>query len=207
MSESSKTIFDDLNVSRETFKKLERYHALLVKWQASVNLVGPKTLAQAWDRHFVDSAQILPFMPPDLKNWADFGTGAGFPGLVLAILDPARHFTLVDSDFKKCQFLKAVCRDVGCENVRVVPSRIEEMEEDARFDGVVSRALAPLKDLMAFYIDRQNDENFTALLLKGERWQEEIREAESFFAFDCADDPSHTDPAARILKITNLRNA
>ena len=75
-----------INVSRETLQRLETYAALLVKWQAKINLVGPATLPDLWRRHFLDSAQLLPLLPPASGTLVDLGSGAGFPGLVLAIM-------------------------------------------------------------------------------------------------------------------------
>ena len=105
------------DVSRETLDRLAIYEALLRQWQKAVNLVAPSTLDAVWHRHFADSAQIVR-LAPHARSWTDLGSGAGFPGLVVAILlaedgsDPAR-IALIESDFRKCAFLREVARTDG----------------------------------------------------------------------------------------------
>ena len=94
-----------LGVSRETLPALGAYVDLLTKWQKAINLVGPATLQDAWARHIVDSAQLLPLLPAGAKRLADLGTGAGFPGLVLAALRPDLNVVLIESDARKAAFL------------------------------------------------------------------------------------------------------
>jgi len=106
--------FSKFDVSEEAFACLEVYHALLLKWQAAVNLVSPKTLDEAWQRHFLDSVQLLSSIDADVKTIADIGSGAGFPGLVLALCRPDLEVHLIESDMKKCQFLSTVLREASC---------------------------------------------------------------------------------------------
>src|SRR3954469_13124540 len=96
-------------VSRETRERLDIYADLLRKWQRSINLVGPRTVGDLWNRHFLDSAQLLPLMPPGVSVLVDFGSGAGFPGLVLAILG-VKQVHLIESDQRKATFLREVAR-------------------------------------------------------------------------------------------------
>ena len=146
---TSEEFFNSIHVSRETISKLEVYLAQLVKWQRAINLVSPKTLPDAWNRHFVDSAQILPLIPKHAKKIADLGCGAGFPGLVLAILDPTLDMHLVESDDKKCQFLKHVSRETNCE-LSVYNKRIESCINDIQPDLITARALASLDKLLSY---------------------------------------------------------
>ena len=101
-----------MNVSRETMERLKIYQKLLEEWQKKINLVSSSTLPSLWKRHFEDSLQLLPYLPEKKGSIIDLGTGAGFPGLVLAIVLPEKlKVTLVESDFKKCLFLETVSRE------------------------------------------------------------------------------------------------
>lgn len=197
---------NSLHVSRETISKLEIYLAQLVKWQRAINLVSPKTLPDAWNRHFVDSAQLLPLIPKHTKKIADLGCGAGFPGLVLAILDPTLDIHLVESDEKKCQFLKHVSRETNCA-ITVYNERIELCINDIKPDLITARALASLDKLLS-YTKGCFEENSSLefIFLKGERAEEEIVEARKNYRFDCKLFPSETDDNARIVHLTNVSN-
>ena len=116
-----------INVSRETLQRLEIYAGLLEKWQAKINLVGPATLPDLWRRHFLDSAQLLPLLPAAGGTLADLGSGAGFPGLVLAMMTDWRVH-LLDSDQRKCAFLRQVALDCGVgTQVTIHAKRIEQV--------------------------------------------------------------------------------
>lgn len=193
-----------LNVSRETLEKLEIYLKLLMKWQRAINLVGSKTLQNAWERHFVDSAQLLPLIPEDAKTIVDIGSGAGFPGLVLAILNPSLNVHLIESDAKKCQFIKTVSRET---NTRVIVHncRIESCPQDIKPDLVSARALASLENLLDYTILWAGEnENLKMLFLKGESVGQEIEDAQKKYQFTHEAFPSDTDDRATILRIANL---
>lgn len=139
-----------VDVSRETEQRLATYVELLRRWQSVKNLVGASTLAQVWTRHIADSAQLVP-LAPGARRWIDLGSGAGFPGIVIAILlgdlpDTVVH--LVESNSRKCAFLREVIRAVGC------PARVHDARAEAvvgtlgDVDVVTSRALAPLPALL-----------------------------------------------------------
>src|SRR5262245_1521225 len=98
------------NVSRETFQRLEVYAELLKKWQRAINLLSPGTLENIWDRHFADSIQITNLIPMGMKKVVDLGSGAGFPAMVLSIARPDLDIHLIESDSRKCEFLKNVSR-------------------------------------------------------------------------------------------------
>jgi len=138
-------------VPRETIHRLTRYAEVLTNWQKRTNLVGPSTLPVLWSRHFADSAQLCG-LAPNARLWLDLGSGAGFPGLVIAIIQagtPDFHMHLVESNRKKCAFLGEVARETEAP-VDIHAVRIEELAErdqSLRPDVVSARALAPLPRL------------------------------------------------------------
>lgn len=192
-------------LSPEHAEKLRLYHALLVKWQKAINLVSPATLPDAAHRHFLDSAQLVSHLSPEARTLVDLGSGAGFPGLVLAILRPDLEVHLVESDQKKCAFLEAVSREIGA-GVHVHPARIEALAGTFPVDVLTARALAPLSGLLDYAAPwfSQNIQ-MTGLFLKGGEAPEEIARAEERWILDLEVFPSQTNPQGRILKIRNLR--
>lgn len=189
-----------VEVSRETFSKFLLYKDLLLKWQAKINLVGDDTIADLWGRHFLDSIQLMPLLPKTKKPIVDFGTGAGFPGMVLAIMGiPNIH--LIESDQKKISFLKEAARitqaDVKIHSGRVENTKIHEA-------GVVTaRALAPLSQLLEYTFPHVSHETI-CLFPKGKNWDMEIKDAQTKWQFDYQTTPSITDPNAIILSISHL---
>ena len=140
-------------VSRETEARLSIYVDLLRRWQTIKNLVGPSTLVEIWTRHIADSAQLVD-LAPNAKRWVDLGAGAGFPGLVVAIVladRPGVQVELIESNARKCAFLRDVIRATEAP-ARVHPGRIEAVLPTLQgsVDVVTSRALAPLPELLAF---------------------------------------------------------
>ena len=137
-------------VSRETEERFAVYAELLGRWQRIKNLVSPGTLAEVWTRHLADSAQIVPLMPEAVR-WADIGSGAGFPGLVVSIMiagRPGAHVDLVEANARKCAFLREVARACGAP-VTVHNGRIEDVLPTLKsVDVLTARALAPLPDLL-----------------------------------------------------------
>lgn len=197
-----------LDVSRETLERLEAYHGLLRKWNPRINLVSPRTLAAAWERHFLDSAQLLDLAPASTRHWVDLGSGGGFPGAVVAILAaerrPGLSVKLVESDQRKAVFLRTVAREVGVA-MHIVNKRIE----DTRFsdaDLISARALAPLTELLG-HVERLMTPAGTALFPKGRGYRKEITEALEAWTFDCEKHPSKTDAEAVVLEIGNVARA
>ncbi len=192
------------DVSRETFSKLEIYHALLLKWQKAVNLVSPATIEEAWTRHFLDSVQLVEYIPDSVKVIADLGVGAGFPGMVLAILRPDLEIHLVESDYKKCQFLANVSRETFL-SVHIHNKRIGDVYGDIAPDLVSARALASLDKLFGYAMPwARENADLKLLFLKGARVGEEIEAARGSYAFECESFPSVTDDSAQILRISGL---
>lgn len=183
------------------------YHKLLLKWQKTINLVSPATLDNAWDRHFIDSIQLVKYIPDNVKTICDIGSGAGFPGLVMAIERPDIEFHFIESDVRKCTFLRTVSRETSCENVTIHNDRIEKTIDvlDVNIDMVSARALASVRQLISYAepLWSQN-KSLSMLLPKGQNWQEEIEDAQVKYAFDVLDFESETDKNARILIVNNI---
>ena len=200
---------ETFGVSRETLDRFATYEALLKTWQRTINLVAPSTLDDVWHRHFADSAQLVPLAPPDDKLWVDVGSGAGFPGLVAAIMLAEKgqcRVALVESDTRKAAFLGEVCRKTGVA-VEIVGARIEKIATQAKFgpiDVVSARAVAPLDKLLGLVAPMFSSAT-TGLFLKGREAGAEIDEARKFRTFDCALTPSLTEPEGRIVAIRNLQ--
>jgi len=192
---------DATGVSDAVLTRLETYAALLVKWQAKINLVGPDTVPDLWARHMLDSAQLAPFVPAGAKV-ADLGSGAGFPGLVLAIvLDGAAQVHLVESDQRKCAFLREVNRTTEA-GATIHAARIEALAPLGA-DVVTSRALAGLAQLLE-YADIHRLSTGKCLFPKGKRWREELTEAQKDWNMAVQTHPSRSEPAGRILEVTNI---
>ncbi len=196
----------ELILSSETEEKLHAYETLLVKWQAKINLVSPATLSQAWQRHFLDSLQLRALCPPDAKIALDLGAGAGFPGMVLAIVFPELAMHLVESDAKKCAFLQAVSRETKTP-VSIHNQRIEVFAQDEalRPDLITARALASLTELLTYcepWISR--NPSLTLIFPKGAQSASEIGEARQIWDFDCVEKQSETDEKARILILKSV---
>jgi 16S rRNA (guanine527-N7)-methyltransferase len=197
--------FDYLNshvaVSRETYHQLEIYYDLLLKWQPKINLVGPDTISHAWQRHFLDSLQLLNCMPSPAGVIVDFGSGAGFPGLVLAIAG-AGEVHLIESDFRKTTFLKEVARLTGCPVV-IHNERIEQCHF-GKADVITSRACSSLTELLNHSTHFVSHET-TCLFHKGKNYITELEDAKKHWLFDMEVIASVTDTQGVILKITNVR--
>lgn len=195
-------------VSRETFARFEVYAGLLAKWNDRINLVAPSTIPELWSRHFADSAQLWDLRPEGAKRWLDLGSGAGFPGLVIAIIaaveDPGLQVTLVESDQRKVAFLATVARETGVK-VEIRADRVERLAPQAA-DVVSARALAPLPrllDMAALHLRAGG----VALFPKGESAEAEIADALAKRTFSVQKFPSRTDPRGVILRIGELGHA
>ncbi len=200
MSDQSYSATDlqaELDLSDGVMERLQTYADLLIKWQPKINLVGPDTIVDLWQRHMLDSAQLLPFIPNN-KKVVDFGSGAGFPGMVLACLNPTLDIHLVESDQRKCAFLREVKRAAGCA-ATIHNERIEKLDP-LEADIVTSRALAPLAKLLSF-AHMHSLSTGICLFLKGKRWADELTEAEKDWIIGAEHHPSRTDTAGMILEI------
>ncbi|MEO1140704.1 MAG: 16S rRNA (guanine(527)-N(7))-methyltransferase RsmG [Pseudomonadota bacterium] len=174
----------DLDVSRETIERLKIYEAMLHKWNAKINLVAKSTLLDVWTRHILDSAQLFSIPDHPIEHWADLGSGGGFPGLVIAILAADQkspsQVTLVESDSRKCTFLRSVLRETGAV-AKVVSERIEEISA-LNADVVSARALADLTTLFSLAHPHVRPGGLM-LFSKGEKWKTEVQEAQTKWQF------------------------
>lgn len=187
-------------VSRETLARLEAYAALLLEWSHRLNLVGRSTLGDLWRRHFLDSAQLLPLIPAGTQSLADLGSGAGFPGLVLAILG-VPGIELVEADSRKAAFLREAARIAGAEII-LRPCRIEAVLPHA-VDVVTARACAPLDRILPL-AERFIGPRTTCLFLKGERAEEELTAAGKAWTMTVSRHPSRTDPGGIALLLQQV---
>ncbi len=189
-----------MNVSRETMERLKIFQRLLEEWQPKVNLVSSSTLPHLWERHFNDSLQLFSCLPEEKISLVDLGSGAGFPGLVLAIVGEKKlNVTLVESDLKKCLFLENVSRETKTK-VIILRERIESLGEKIKGDVITARGLAPLSLLLDYAVPLMKN-NAICLFLKGKGAEKEIQEAKKKWEFDLEIFPSLTDSKASILKI------
>ncbi|KZY49474.1 16S rRNA (guanine(527)-N(7))-methyltransferase RsmG [Sulfitobacter sp. KE29] len=192
-----------LDVSRETFEKLEAFGELVRKWNPRINLVSKSSLEDLWTRHILDSVQVFN-LAEGSGVWVDLGSGGGFPGIVVSILNQEeRHFdvTLVESDQRKCAFLRTAIRELTLE-ASVKNERIEEVKS-LNADVLSARALADLTKLLGFAELHLKPEG-TALFPKGQSWQREGEEARLSWMYGLEPVPSQTNPEAAILKIKDI---
>jgi 16S rRNA (guanine527-N7)-methyltransferase len=187
-------------VSRETLARLEAYAALLLEWSGRINLIGRSTLDDIWRRHFLDSAQLLPLIPPGTRGLVDLGSGAGFPGLVLAILGvPAVE--LIEADSRKSAFLREAARIAGAE-ILLRPCRIEAVAPHA-VDVVTARGCAPLDRLLPL-AERFVGPRTTCLFLKGARVEEELTAVGKAWTMAALRHPSRADPGGIVLSLQQV---
>jgi len=192
------------NVSRETIDRLRKFEALVLKWTKKINLISKGDAPHVWERHIVDSVQVYN-AAPELGDWVDIGSGGGFPGIVTAILakeiTPDRKFTLVDSDQRKCAFLRTAARELTL-NVEVFANRVDEL---APFNAAVlsARALDDLNSLLE-HAERHLASDGTALFPKGASWEKEHQAAQEHWSYSLEVIRSKTNADATILKIKEL---
>jgi len=195
-------------LSEMQMERLKAYAELLQRWQRAVNLVAPDSLPALWSRHFADSAQLVPLIA-DSRICLDFGSGAGFPGLVCAVLmadraDMAIH--LVESNARKCAFLREVARQTGT-SVEIHNARIEDVASRGRVadvDVVMARAVAPLDRLIVCAEPYMSAGAF-GLFPKGRRAAQEVAEAQRVWRFQMQMHASITDPEGRIMEVRGVR--
>jgi 16S rRNA (guanine527-N7)-methyltransferase len=202
---SGEESLEELGVSRETSDRLRVMVDELTRWQRVKNLVGPGTLADVWNRHVIDSLQLLKLVP-EARRWLDLGSGAGFPGLVVAIAGAERglQVDLVESNARKCAFLQNVIR-LTAAPARVHAARLEGIVPGFQglADVVSARALAPLGTLLS-WTEPLLKTGTTGLFPKGRDAMDELTEARKSWRFQAEVLPSLTDSEARILRITHL---
>ena len=189
------------DVSRETLDRLRAFEALVRKWTRKINLVSKASVDDVWSRHILDSLQIYRMGPKEFSHWLDIGSGGGFPGIVVAIMahGSGAKVTMIESDARKCAFLRAALREVGVSG-DVVTARIEEVAP-MKADVLSARALADLSTLMT-YAERHLSADGAALFAKGATWQQEVAAARSQWNFDLEAVKSDLVAESAILKIS-----
>ena len=194
------------DVSRETRERLEIYESLLRQRQRLTNLVSAASLPALWTRHFLDSAQLAPLLADDpVGHTVDVGSGAGFPGMVLAILDGSRQISLVEANGKRCAFLREVAAATGT-RVSVIEGRLEAPDVQAALPPagtIVARACAPLVDLLGLVFPVLDSHTY-CIFPKGRRYRSELQDARRRWDFGADIVPSQTAAEARILRISDV---
>lgn len=202
-------LFHVEHLSEKIKNNLEIYKSLLLKWQKAINLVSRGTLDNIWTRHIEDSLQLIPFLKG--SSVLDIGSGGGFPGMVLAMVSQEVEFlkqfninecfdvTCVDSDQRKMLFLSEIARQTSTK-ANIVNDRIENI--DGKFDTVTARGFAELKVLIGF-AKKYSD---YGVFLKGEKIQQEIKDAQKFFDFEYEIFNSITDKSGRIIVVYNIKD-
>lgn len=189
-------------VSRETVERLQIFARELIRWQGAVNLVAPSTIPHLWTRHIADSIQLSALA--DGPCWVDLGSGAGLPGLVIAAAQPSRRVVLIESDGRKCAFIRHALHAMGL-SAEVIEDRIESSVAELAPEQwvVTARALASLPDLLSFG-ETLWSAGSIGLFPKGRDHLRELTEARESWRFDVESVPSRTDPEARILRISHV---
>lgn len=190
--------FFPLNATQ--IKNLEDFVELLLQENDNFNFIGKSTIENIWDRHILDSAQLLRFVDNKNLKFADFGSGAGFPGIVLSILG-LREIHLIEKSFRKSEFLRRA-KVFSQNKIFVQQSKLEEMAA-LEFDCIVSRALAPLDQLL-IYTQKFLKKDGYCLFLKGKNLLKEIELAKKTFQFEYELHPSLTSQESNIIKVSKI---
>lgn len=193
------------SVSRETFERLIVFEDELLRWSKTHNLIGPKEHSCLWDRHILDSLQCWPLTGGD-RYRLDFGTGAGFPGLILACADKEdkdREWVLVEPNLKRATFLRQISSRLEL-NAEVVPERLGDVSRETLPSVISARAVSELKNLldMSHHLIRSDTK---CVFLKGENVEVELTEAKRYWSFDAETHVSRTDSRAKILVLSEIR--
>lgn len=207
--DAAKTLLDRVYpVSRETMAAFETYRELLQTWQAKTNLVAPGTLETFWERHLSDSLQALALFP-ETRRWMDLGSGGGFPGMAIAVANrdvPERCHVLVESNHKKCAFLRAVARATGAnavvENERIESVTKRYLSSNDRPDIVTARALAPLAKLVEL-AEPLLAAGTVGLFHKGRDFAREVEDSRGLWQFDLVIHESRIEAGSVLLEVRN----
>ena len=193
------------NVSRETLDRLEAMDRVLIDWTGRHNLIAKSTIPDRWSRHYLDSAQIASLLPKQVETIADLGSGAGFPGLILAaIFAPQKtQVTLIESTGKKAAFLREAASAMQLETVKVIPERIEVVKLSPKPQIVTARALARLDKLLG-YAHEIGNKNTKYFFPKGQDVEEELTQAAKSWHMSVKRHSSRTSADGVIVEIGNL---
>ncbi len=194
------------NVSRETIDKIDKYHLFLVENNKKTSLISKNSEKDAYNRHYLDSAQIIKYLDPNDIKLIDIGTGAGLPGIILELIkkDFKMKFNteIIDKSPKKCDFLKKVTRLLDI-NVKIHNCEIN-MLRNSSYDTIVARAFKPLDKFLEIIL--KNSIKFKKMiLLKGENYSKEINDASKHYEIKCESHQSITNPLSKVLVIKSVR--
>ena len=202
-----KLSLNDLDVSRETIDNLNVYVDILKKWNTTINLVSKGSIKDVWSRHILDSAQLFKLVTHDVKKWLDIGSGAGLPGLVIAVLAkrtfPSLQMTLIESDKRKCVFLNEVVRELDL-NVKTVSKRIEDCPPESA-DIISARALTQLEKSLSYFKYHSNFRS-KGLFLKGKNIKTEIKLVKNIDNFQIKLSASEVDKAGYLVEVGKREN-
>lgn len=191
----------ETGVDADALAKLDVYARLLTEWNVNINLVATSTLPEIWQRHFLDSAQLFPLLPKDgASSIADMGSGAGFPGLVLALMG-VPNISLIERNTRKSAFLRTVAAETGAK-IRVLNLPVEDVTE--QFDILISRALADVAALLKMSAPVRKAST-VCLFLKGKNLDQELREAQKDWVMDARNLPSCTDAEGTIARLSSIQ--
>lgn len=189
-----------IELSPAQIEALEKFVELLLQENDRYNLIGKSTIDDVWNRHILDSAQIMRFISNNNLKIADFGCGAGFPGIVISILG-MKEVHLIEKSFRKCEFLRKA-KLISSNRVFIHQAKLEELPSRP-FDVITSRALASLDKLLAYSKKFLQNDGYT-LFLKGKNLDQELELAKKQFQFSYELFPSLTSQESRIIKISNI---
>ena len=190
------------NVSRETCEKIDKYLSILDSWRNQLNLIGPNEWERIWERHILDSHQLRKFIPESARI-VDIGTGAGFPGVILAAsASGSGHISLIESSAKKCKFLQTVVEQTKLP-ISIVNARIESVDTISA-DFVTARAVAPLEKLIEYTLPAL-ETGATALFHKGHSYTTELESAQVRWNLDYKVLPNEYSSNGVIIKISGAK--
>lgn len=190
-----------INVSRETYEKLELFAEEIKKWNNHINLISKKNIDEIWHRHIIDSVQLINYVKQEDKTLIDFGSGGGLPAIIMAIINKFHKVHMVESDKRKCAFLNEFSTKIDA-NIEVHNNRIEEIDI-IKSDIITARALAPLEKLFQL-LEPFIFESNKVLFLKGELINQEIKQAQKNWQFEYNLHDSITNSNAKIIEITKI---
>jgi 16S rRNA (guanine527-N7)-methyltransferase len=189
-----------MNFTQQQQSLIQIFQDKLLAFNESYNLIGKSTIDDFYNRHVIDSAQIINFIDQEQRKFIDFGAGAGFPSIIMAILRPDCEFHLIEKSFRKGQFL-AIMADI-IPNIKIYQNKIQDLEE-VKYDVVTARAFASLNKIIQLS-QRFLTKNSKLILHKGKKFQEEIDEAKQKFKFEIEVKDSISSAEGKILIITDL---
>jgi len=205
--EFAEGLLQRFDVSRESRQRLQQYAEVLTHWQKQINLVGSDDLDSLWERHIADALQLRPYIGEGERTIIDLGSGAGLPGMVLALAYPEYRVILVESNGKKVAFLREIARQARI-SVNVMQERIETVDSTpyrSLEPVITARALAPLERLLGLSLPLL--ECGRGLFHKGQDVSRELIEAMKSWSIDYIRHPSAIDPRGTILEILEVRHS